>query len=92
VFGHAVAGLFAGHAPQPFRGGVGGFGHRRADAVHLRLGSMEKLALRGARGDGQVTGLLDGKQVVVHKGFQLYANNDHAFHLHCHLAFRANFE
>jgi hypothetical protein len=47
-----------------------GIDHRRADAIHLGLGRVEKVALGVARGDGQVTGLLDGKQVFVHWSHQ----------------------
>jgi hypothetical protein len=66
VFGHAVAGLLGGHASQSLRRRSRRLDHRRADAIHLGLGRGEKVALGVTRGDGQVTGLLDGKQVFVH--------------------------
>jgi len=66
MFGHAVASFLDGHAPQPFCCCGGGIDHRRADAIHFGLGRVKKLSLRIMRGNGEVTGLLDGEQVFVH--------------------------
>ena len=67
VRGHAVAGLFLGQAPQALGGLVAGFGHGRADAVHLLLGGPAPALPGLMRCSHQVARFLNGGEILIHR-------------------------